>query len=340
MKDYYSDYGHNFVKIFKNSELPEFVKEAEMIPEETLSKLPDEAFADKVARKLPISSAADTYISTAYHLFCNDKDENVASSLSKAASYWGIEDEVAKLQDLLSDLSKTAGEAEANAGWSLSHTVGAESGFELSGEGEDTESLKTAWVTFSKQAGRFPFADRVDIAKKFSVEFTKMGMEVPFELGAMSEENLPNSEVVAQEIKSRAIRIDDNSKKAELIELADILFSSEEKDLEGYHKLAGMLDEIDQQNRLTRFYGKSIRNPHEAVFNTPRGEAITACSTLKLAGAEYSLQELAEIHNDIYKLALTKDDYDMVTGKVANSIDHSKLGNISEESKNNLAAYL
>ena len=314
MKDYYSDYGHNFVKIFKNSELPDFVKEAEMISEETLASMPDEAFANKVARKLPISSAADTYISIAYHLSCNDKDENVDQSLNKAASFWGINEEVEKLKASISEMSKSASaETEEVKSWSISHATVANGGVMIKAAGTDTDGLQKAYTGFMNKSAFFPFSDRVTVAKQFATEFDKMGMEIPFELGAMSERNFPNVNEVAQQLKSRAIRIADHSKKAaELIKIADDLLSAEGRDIEGYSKLAEMIDDIDHKNYLGRFYGNPLKNAHESVFNTPREEAIKACGTLKLASGEYSIADLEEIHDDIFKLALTEEDYKMV----------------------------
>ena len=305
-----------------------------MISEDVLASMPDEAFANKVARKLPISSAADTYISTAYHLFCNDKDENVDQSLNKAASFWGITEEIEKLKVQLSDMSKTASEEPETITWSISHATVANGGMMIKSAGTDTDGLKKAYEGFMNKAAFFPFSDRVTVAKQFATEFDKMGMEIPFALGAMSERNFPNVNEVAQQIKSRAIRIEDHSKKAELIKIADALLQAEERDIEGYSKLAEMIDEIDQKNYLGRFYGNPLKNAHESVFNTSKEDAINAIQTLKLANGEYSLIDLKEIHTDILKLALSDEDYKMVSG------DFSKIANISEESKASLAEYL
>jgi len=332
MKDYYSDYGHNFVKIFKNFELPDFVKEAEMIPEETLASMPDEAFANKVARRLPISSAADTYISTAYHLSCNDKDENVDQSLNKAASFWGITEEVEKLKVSLGSLEKSASEEEVLPSWSVDFT--SSDNISVKTAGSSTNELAEACMAFIKMGFYLPFEDRVSVAKLFAGEFDKMGMEIPFEIGAMAEINFPNAEEVAQQLKSRAIRIFDNEKKAQLIKIADDLLNSSDRELEHYHEVAKIMDTLDKDNDLERFYGNPLKNAHEAVFNTPVKVAMGAIQTLKLPNGEYSIEDLKGIHQDVFKLALSEEDYK----KVAE--DFSKIATISEESKASLAEYL
>jgi len=335
MKDYYSDYGHNFVKIFKNQELPDFVKEAEMVSEEVLTGMPDESFANKVARKLPISSAADTYISTAYQLFCNDKDENIEECLKKAANFWGITDEVEKLKGLIFEMDKTASAEPEDPSWSVSHKAKSDSGsVSINAAGTSKEDLYGAYSKFAERANIFAFSDRVTIAKQFADEFDKMGMDIPFDLGAMSERHFPDANKVAQQIKSRAIRIDDFDKKVQLIKIANNLLESEDRDIEGYSKLAEMIDGVDRENNLDRFYGNPLQNPHESVFNTPREEAISSVQTLKLATGEYSIEELECIDRDILKLALTEEDYKIVSN------DISKIVNISKESKTGLEAYM
>jgi hypothetical protein len=337
MKDYYTDYGHNFIKIFKDINLPDFVKEAETLEDSALKALPDDAFANKVARKLPICSPAETYVSCAYDIYSGQKDEVVTQILKDAAEFWDISDHVEELRKILSTKTQKVASEESDNTWEVSFTsVNNGNGYSFYTCGNGVDTLIDAFESFSKNAHRLSYPDRVSVAKRFSSQFEKLGADKPYYLMAMSEENIPNTENVIQQIKSRAIRLEDHEKRANLIQLANMLEETEDKNLAGFSKIAEYLDEIDKQNDLARFYGVSLKDAHEAVFDTPIKVAKRMCSTLKLASGEYSVDELSAIHEDIYKLALTKEDFEKYyAGK-----DPVEILNISEESKLNLAEYI
>lgn len=64
MKDYYTDSGNLFSRIFSSRELPPFVRDS--IETGKIASVNDSGFADPFRRILPIHSAADAYISAAY----------------------------------------------------------------------------------------------------------------------------------------------------------------------------------------------------------------------------------------------------------------------------------
>ena len=64
MKDYYSDQGGLFARIFCSRELPDYVRDSSQT--EKIAAVDSGGFADQENRLFPIHTAADTYISAAY----------------------------------------------------------------------------------------------------------------------------------------------------------------------------------------------------------------------------------------------------------------------------------
>jgi uncharacterized protein len=333
MKDYYSDYGHNFIKIFSKVEMPDFLKEAEILTEDKIASLNDIAFADPIKRKFPICTAADTYVSAAYAEY-SGADSLTKSEIYKAAKAFGIDEEVESLKRELSSIEKVAEAAEF---WRVDFE---KDGVKLFAEGASSEDLHQAYENFSKKAYDLipSYTDRKEVAVKFCEVFDKLGEEIPFSLGAMAERNFPNYVTVVGEIKSRALRLDDHSKKASLIKLADSIEQIEERDVDSFSKLAQVLEEIDKMENLKRFYGRGISNPSESVFNTVPESVFGDIQVIKLGSLEFSAQELKEVAFDMFKQALDEEDFMKVAQN--NEIDVFKLNEVSENSKKRLEQYL
>ena len=107
----------------------------------------------------------------------------------------------------------------------------------------------------------------------------------------------------------------------------------------GEQARAKILESIDEENSLTRFYNKSILDPFASVFNTDINEAKKIASVIDLNGSEFSVEELNAVDKDILKLALSNESLDII-GINTDSFDALKIANISEEDKVNLALYL
>lgn len=80
-------------------EIPEYVKNAEMLTKEAADTLPDSAFADQYHRAFPIKSAEDTYLSNVHfvqkraeltNLWGENYVNDVATRLIKAAELFNI----------------------------------------------------------------------------------------------------------------------------------------------------------------------------------------------------------------------------------------------------------
>jgi len=303
-KDYYSDMGHNLVKVFGNRSLPTFIKNATQSSQEELDALPDSAFVDKTARRLPIHTPEDTYISAVYEIRCNGADSDRMEQISKAASFWGIEKEVKSIPKEASVPTEAP-----NKKWALDY--GTSNGLMVSARGEGEESLIKAAEAFCRSdIYDMPFTDRVKTGLHFIHEYSKICenkiaamADLPYELTAMSCVNLPNHEKVCEHIYARSAHVQDKTASAALVALAEDIERSENRTLSGYRKLAETLDEFDEKNGLRYLYKKAFPNPHETVFNTTMNEVSSSCKVAHIAGEAYSYDELSRVPNEVIELA-------------------------------------
>ena len=335
MKDFYQDFGHNFIKLFKNKEVPSFVKEAEMLEPETLSEMPSSAFACIETKSLPINDAANTYVSAAYYYGANSKNASVEERILKAAEMFEISEDVKNLAQEL-DQEKAAKEEIENSWEILLETESGTKSF----SGKNTNSLKKfAEFYINDLFSKLQFKEKVECAQKIATAFSENNLEVPSRILQVSGKYLPNVEKLAEQIKARAVRVFEDDKKAQLCQMANDLLHSEEKNLKGMHKIAEILDIIDQQNYLTRFYGKSILDPFESVFNTPQDEAVKLATVVSIGEKDYSFEELQEIPVNVLKLALSTESCEKI-GISNNTYNPSKLAELDSDERDLLASYL
>lgn len=335
MKDFYQDFGHNFIKLFNDKEVPSFVKEGEMLEQEVIESLPSSSFACVDSRKLPINDAANTFVSAAYYYGANEKNASVEERILKAAQLFEISEEVEKVAKSLGS-RKDATELQDH-NWEISIET---SNGTKSFSGNSVESLKKfANFYVNDLFNKLSFDEKITCAEKIAFEFASQNLEVPERVLQVSGKFLPNVEKLAEQIKARAVRIFENEKKVELCKMAEDLLSCKDKTLDGMHKIAEILDKVDKQNHLTRFYGKSILDPFASVFNTPVEEASKLATVVSIGNKDYSFEELSEIPSEVLKLAFSDDVCERL-GLSDNSYNPTKLAELSSEERDLLASYL
>ncbi len=87
---------------------PEWVTKEAMVSPANVAHLHQSAFADPVRREFPIHTKVATFLSYAYAMGAGDVDEVVVKNIEKAASAWGIADELAPYAALLDESTKEA----------------------------------------------------------------------------------------------------------------------------------------------------------------------------------------------------------------------------------------
>ena len=244
MKDFYQDFGHNFIKLFKDKEVPSFVKEAEMLEPETLDSLPASAFACVETKSLPINDAANTYVSAAYYYGANSKNASVEERILKAAELFEILEDVKNLSENVN--TEKQAQEETEKGWEISFDT--EKGTKSFSGKNQTSLKKFAEFYVNDLFAKLTFPEKVECAQKIAEAFSENSLEVPERILQVSGQYLPNVEKLAEQIKARAVRVFEDDKKAQLCQMANDLLHSEEKNLKGMHKIAEILDTIDKQN--------------------------------------------------------------------------------------------
>jgi len=334
-KDYYSDMGHNLVKVFHKQSLPDFVKNATQSSQEELNSLPDAAFADKTARKLPLHTPEDTYISAVYEKRCNGGDPERMATIEKAASFWSILDAV----NSIPTEEQVEDKGRPNT-WQIKYA--SENGITFSAEGEGLESLREASEVLhrSREMNEMPFTDRVKVGIKLASEFAKLDQsagksELPFALGALTCSNLPNPETICRHLYARSAHTSDKVAAMSLVKLAMELESSTDRTLSDYRELAESIDSFDEKYNLRYLYKKAFPNAHETVFNTKRAEAVDQCGVVDIGGHKYSAHELSKL-SDSFLSSITSKHRDCVntSDKVA------YIQSLSKEEQRALLPYL
>lgn len=334
MKDFYSDFGHNYIKMFQNREVPSFVKEAESMEVSQIEALPDSAFACVNSRTLPITSPSNVYISAAYYYGANEKSAQVEDRILKAARLFNIEDSVTELAKSISvGATKVASQEESNS-WEISINDKTQMVF----EGGGPESLgKFASYFVETLFNSLEFGEKVNCAKNIAQKMAHYDMEIPSRICEVAGINIPNTEKVAQQIKARAIRIPDDKNKVALCKIADDFLDSTDKSVGEMFKVAQLLDILDTKYSLRRF--PSVQDPFASVFNTSRETATKLASVVELGDGSYSYEELLSIPTSILKVALSEDSAKLV-GVGTENYDPSLLSNLTESERSILASYL
>lgn len=337
MKDFYTDFGYNFIRMFKDKEVPSFVKEAESLDPESVAALPSSAFADSDSRTLPITDAANVFVSAAYYYGANDKNASVEERILKAAELFEIADQVKELSASLSGGDKIASETPGNP-WKIDVETSIGAG-KASGDGPESLA-KFAGEFCDRLFDLFTFEQKVECAQKIASETKRLGGTVPDRILEVAGINVPDTEKLARQIKARAVRIPgDDGLKTDLCKMADDLESAEGKTLEGMFKVAKALSEIDRQYGMVRFYGTSMADPFASVFNTKREVAVKLASVVAIGDKNYSSEELAEIPTGVLKVALSEPSQKLI-GLGTESYDPCKIASLDESERSVLASYL
>lgn len=334
MKDFYKDFGYNFIRIFKDKEVPSFMKEAEALEQEQIDALPSSAFADSDSRSFPITDAANVYVSAAYYYGANDKNASIEDRITKAAEFFEISDDVETLKQAIENgqLDKTAS-AEADQSWEVN--VGENSFF-----GRNAQSIEKFADDFTgKLFDKFSFTEKVKIAEAIVDQMKDLGLTPSERILSVACKTATDFEVLDQQIRARAIRIPEDSSKVALLKIANNLVNVDKAGIYGLSKIAEYLHEIDERNSLNRFYGKSISDPFDSVFNLSTQAAEKLAARVEIGGTQYSEEDLKNVSAEIFKSALSEESFASIGfGTEGFSLD--KVASLQDSEKQVLASYL
>jgi hypothetical protein len=316
--DYYTDRGALFVKLFHARELPDFVKQGAVAEEFSLDDLPGTAFADAESRRLPIHTAANTFVSAVY-FYAQPKTaqaKTVEEKLQKAAQFWSFDIQLAK--QVVEDYNGKRGEAQEKADTVVHYCEVA--GNPIYGV-FSKEAAELSQQDFLSDYQRFCMADRYKIAS-YLLEISEFyGAPIQEDIYKFAGLGFPNMEILKAQLDARALMLNDLQKQAAVFAWSEQLTKAEKKDYNELHKLAFLIDEFDRQYGLTRCYGRRFADPHRSVYNTTHKEASEIVREVKLAGHTVLLSDLPGRDDEIYKIALSDARYTQIFESPFRSLD-------------------
>ncbi len=308
--DVTSDYSHKELYSFLNTDLPAFVKEAELATKESTAALNDEAFADRYHRAYPIDSAPNVFVSNAF--FVNKKaalvdkwGENyvleVETRIKKAADLLNITEDIERYNS--SCITKQAKD----------YTEQFVASFDVDGATYDLFPYKTASdlneaaVSFNNNIKNYPFSWRQKIAQNFVKLAEDNGIEeLPDLVCKYAGLFFPDNRNFQAELSRRMNKLADTSKekyKAVIDKAASVSSKDEAFELcnAAYviEKEAGAYD----NNTVYRQLGDIV----DKTFVLSLDKVADFLNVVEMAGEPYSITELQKISKDIYKQAFGVD---------------------------------
>jgi hypothetical protein len=305
MKDFYSDSGALLTKLYGQSEdLPDFVKSAEfLVEQEDLAGLDSNAFADPSGRRFPTYDKAATFVSMAYFIAGDTKDQEVEGRLKRACVLFNLESEVKRLGDViaqrkLAERSRkkeaAAAEADANPSWAIQYE-GENRSLKRAGFGLDS-FLSLCKDFLSINPGTEKMASLKEAAEEIVHEAQRLGGDfytnVPDDILKLAGYGYPDDQLLEAYVGARAIGLPDDHSKRNFIETIHQLKTAAQKDLEVLPKLAEFIDRFDEEHNLKRFYGTKFPDPMRSVHNISTRKAAQLTAKVTVGKKAYYVAEL------------------------------------------------
>lgn len=235
--------------------LKEMAKTAELDASE-FAGLPNTAFAWETRRKFPIHSKEHTAISLGYRKVASAIPAEVDEKLKKAATAYGIDIQVFNAPEIV----KTASEEFFLLGsrfrvTSKEEVKYAETALLRKYASLSPQDRAEAFINLGKVAQHFevPLQSSTQKLAGFTITSTRI-MKDWVEARKVAAENLKSSVASAYEKLARAY------------DGADAYITDKSVQV----KLAALIEELDQQSGVQQYYGKSLLDPLQTVFNTDK----------------------------------------------------------------------
>ena len=149
-------------KLAKSVELPDFVADHEQMTEKEATVLSRDCFADRDKKQYPTHTEADTWLSVAYYSkYASARDPEVEGNLTKAVTFWGIEDSMLNLKnELVGGIEKRA-EDHANSRIAISYVFEGEA--KSSTSVGDIDELQKVASDLISNATKYPYEMRKSV---------------------------------------------------------------------------------------------------------------------------------------------------------------------------------
>jgi len=261
-------------------QLEELAKTAELDPGE-FETLPDSAFAWPEARRLPIHNREHTAISLAYEKVATELPKYAHHALQQAAVAYGLD---AAVFDRPLRLVKTASTPEF---WLLpSHQR-----FRVT----SSEDVKLAEQALQARSKDLPPNERAEAMINLEKAATFFGVSLTPSTKKIAGFTLTNTRTLRDWLQARqeAAEKVGSDLSATYGELAQQFngVNTHISNRDYQVKLASAIDALDQKSGVSKFYGKSLLDPIETVWNTSK----LAADTIDVNGVMLDKSMLASL---------------------------------------------
>ena len=235
--------------------LKEMAKTAELDASE-FTDLPNTAFAWETRRKFPIHNREHTAISLGYRKIASAIPAEVDEKLKKAAEVYGVDTTVFDTPEIV----KTASEEFFLLGGRFRVTSAEEVPYA-------EKALLRKYASLSPQDRAEAFVNLGKVAQHFEVPLQPSTQKLAgFTITStqVMKDWVEARKVAAESLKSSVAGA--YEKLARSYDGADAYITDKSVQV----KLASLIDELDQQSGVQQYYGKSLLDPIQTVFNTDK----------------------------------------------------------------------
>lgn len=317
--DFTEDTLHSsLIGVCRKGGAPDYVLQAPPMDKEAAAKLPDALFADRVNRRYPIDSKANTWLSAAYFAK-TAQDDNYSSSAMRslveasiklAADRYGIREDVDKAMAAIRErpVVKKAADDESNYGWP------SERKYPMF----DERGVKLAESYFAENCFKYPPKMRKEIATRIFQKCAEYGIEANDSVRRESGNGFNMKEDAGVEILDR-VRVASRQNPAlgsALAKAASALINLPAQQYKsGVDKFAELLDGVDEAMGYSDQYGSRFRSPMEIFHSRSVKEASDFLDdSVQLGDNLFSITKLAGLPLDLFTSALGDDFGDMIRG--------------------------
>lgn len=303
-------------RLLQGVDIPDFVKDAELDNEASVSSLEKTAFADDLNFAYPINTPARVYVSNTFFQTKKAELENrygtkhmtsVGEKIKSAAELFSISREIEAYNELH--------EKRSNNDYTVQHVC----------EINDDEQLepiqffpyKTAGE-FSKSAevfvaniNKYPFEWREKIARSFFAKAADIGVdELPDLICKYAGLFYPvHTSDMANELVRRANKLSSKEAQDRLTSLADAVRGTEFDSLEDVMKIAHIVHHVEFHDGA---YDKPkvaevLPDPVDTFFVLSPTKVAEILNVVDMGGEKYDVSSLKKISADLYKKAFGVD---------------------------------
>jgi len=315
--DQSTDYSNKeLYSLLRGSDLPDYVKTAEVDDYDELQQLPKEAFADGSRKIYPLNTPARAYVSNAFFtskkaalskLYGKQYVSTIEKNIKEAAAIFDISEDLATYSSSF--------EKKASVDYGVQHL----GEFELDGSEVKLYPVKTAAdlldssIHFKNNIKNYPFSWRTKIAQNIvSLAKTMEVEELPDLVMKYAGLYYPDLEKVSQEVWRRSRKL----KNAEHIEMYDKLAEDTENigDIEEVMKLAETLFNIENMEGLYENVkiAASLGDPVDCLFTKSIDKIAEDLNFIEAHGDKYSVEDLQKVscakYQEAFGLALDPKD--------------------------------